>query len=488
MKEYIKEAARQDKKYQEELEQLKKGAALIDGKRAALEGGLILIEVNESLLVLVPEGATEEIIRQHHEPPFAGHLGAEKTIESVRRNFWWKGLTEQAKNVINECRVCQGTKHETGKQKGLLQPIEVPQAPWEVISLDFITGLPTTHEGDDSMMVVIDQFSKMVHYIPVRETITAEETAQKVLEGVIRLHGMPRKIISDRDVKFTSKMWTELWKGLGTQLAISSAYHPQTDGATERANRVILQMLRAYAAQNKHDWNRKLALLEFATNNATQKATGYSPFFVCNGRHPRTPNTVTSSSTKEAQAWEETIKDTQEVVREKLAISKYEMKKAYDKHRKDEAFSEGEKVMLSTKNLHFRGGSKKLAPRFIGPFIIEKKISDVSYRLSLPPEMRIFPVFHISLLKRFEGTDTSQAPDIPSEFLAIDDPYEWEVDELLDKKTEEEDGKKRTYYLVKWKDFPQEEATWEPVEHLGRLKRMMRRIDREKKKTSKTDR
>lgn len=167
------------------------------------------------------------------------------------------------------------------------------------------------------------------------------------------------------------------------------------------------------------------------------------------------------------------------MVKEKLAISKYEMKKAYDKHKRHETFEEGEKVMLSTKNLRSRGLSKKLAPRFIGPFIIEKKISDVSYRLLLPKEMKVFPVFHVSLLKRFEGSDTSQAPHVPQEFLAVEDPYEWEVDDLLGKKMEEEDGARRTYYLVKWKGFPQEEATWEPVEHLGRLKRLTRRIKNE---------
>lgn len=312
MRQYLKEAAKQDTTYQESVERLRKGEAMVDGKRAILDEGLILLEINENLLVLVPEGAQEEVVKQHHEPPFAGHFGAEKTTENIRRQYWWKGLGEKVKTYVSECRVCQGTKHETGKSKGLLQPIEPAQAPWETVSIDFITGLPVTHDGEDALMVVIDQFSKMVHYIPVKETITAEETAQRFLEGVVRLHGIPKKIISDRDVKFTSRMWTELWRSLGTQLAMSSAYHPQTDGATERANRVVLQMLRAYAAQNPNDWSKRLALLEFATNNAEQKATGYSPFFVCSGRHPRTTNTIGTSPLTRQQKMRRTGKRKQQ--------------------------------------------------------------------------------------------------------------------------------------------------------------------------------
>ncbi|GJP69722.1 hypothetical protein CLOP_g722 [Closterium sp. NIES-67] len=169
--------------------------------------------------------------------------------------------------------------------------------PWQVVSLDFITGLPPTTSSHDAILVVIDKFSKMGHFIPTHTTARTEETAQLFVRHIISQHGIPTTLISDRDPKFTSKFWKELMSLLGTKLGMSSAYHPQTDGQTERLNQIVEQLLRAACKDDISKWDLHLPVLEFAYNNATHAATGQTPFFLCYGRHPLTPQKPTTSAT-----------------------------------------------------------------------------------------------------------------------------------------------------------------------------------------------
>ncbi|GJP31517.1 hypothetical protein CLOM_g12607 [Closterium sp. NIES-68] len=176
-------------------------------------------------------------------------------------------------------------------------PLPVPEQPWQVVSLDFISGLPTTTSGHDAILVVIDKFSKMGHFIPTHTTARTEKTAQLFVHYIISQHGIPTTLISDRDPKFTSKFWKELMSLLGTKLAMSSAYHPQTDGQTERLNQIVEQLLRAACKDEISKWDLHLPVLEFAYNNATHAATGQTPFFLCYGRHPLTPQQPTMQAT-----------------------------------------------------------------------------------------------------------------------------------------------------------------------------------------------
>ncbi|CAI7883137.1 unnamed protein product [Closterium sp. NIES-54] len=175
------------------------------------------------------------------------------------------------------------------KDRGLLQPLPVPEQPWQVVSLDFITGLPSTSRGHNSILVVIDKFSKMGHFILTNATATAEATTRLFFDRIITIHGIPATLISYRDPKFTSKFWKELMGLLGTKLAMSSAYHPKTDGQIERLNQVVEQLLRTACKDDVSHWDTQLPTLEFAYNNASHAATGKTPFFLCYGREPLTP-------------------------------------------------------------------------------------------------------------------------------------------------------------------------------------------------------
>ncbi|GJP80846.1 hypothetical protein CLOP_g11046 [Closterium sp. NIES-67] len=237
------------------------------------------------------------LLEEYHDVLYAGHFGSNKTLTGIAKHYYWPHLAEDVQKFVTSCDTCQRMKSSKQKKAGLLQPLPVPEQPWQVVSLDFITALPPTSSGHDAILVVVDKFSKMGHFIPTHTTARTEETAQLFVRYIISQHGIPTTLITDRDPKFTSKFWKELMSLLGTKLAMSSAYHPQTDGQTERLNQIVQQLLRAACKDEISKWDLHLPVLEFAYNNATHAATGQTPFFLCYGRHPHTPQKPTASAT-----------------------------------------------------------------------------------------------------------------------------------------------------------------------------------------------
>ncbi|CAI7884268.1 unnamed protein product [Closterium sp. NIES-53] len=229
------------------------------------------------------------LLEEFHDLLYAGHFGSNKTLAGIAKVYYWPHMANDVQKFVTSCDTCQRMKSSKQKKAGLLQPLPVPKQPWQVVTLDFITGLPPTNAGHDAILLAIDKFSKMGHFIPTHTTARTEETAQLFLKHIISQHGIPTTLISDRDPKFTSKFWKELMSLMGTRLAMSSAYHPQTDGQTERLNQIVEQLLRAACKDNINKWDLHLPVLEFAYNNAKHAATRETPFFLCYGRHPLTP-------------------------------------------------------------------------------------------------------------------------------------------------------------------------------------------------------
>ncbi|CAI7889274.1 unnamed protein product [Closterium sp. NIES-53] len=228
------------------------------------------------------------LLEEFHDVLYAGHFGSNKTLAGIVKVYYWPHMANDVQKFVTLCDTCQGMKSSKQKKAGLLQPLPVSEQPWQVVSLDFITGLPPTNAEHDAILVVIDKFSKMGHFIPTHTTARTEETAQLFLKHIISQHGIPTTLISDWDPKFTSKFWKELMSLMGTRLAMSSAYHPETDGQTERLNQIVEQLLRAACKDDINKWDLHLPVLEFAYNNAKHAATGETPFFLCYGRHPLT--------------------------------------------------------------------------------------------------------------------------------------------------------------------------------------------------------
>ena len=234
------------------------------------------------------------ILHDHHDAPIAGHLGVDKTYAGVARSYFWPKLTQEVRRYVTSCDACQRNKSSNRQPAGLLQPLDLPGQRWEQVSMDFIVQLPKTKKNFDAIFVVVDRLTKRVHLIPTHTTATAPDTARIFFDNIFRLHGLPKIIISDRDSKFISKFWRSLFKTLGVHLALSTAYHPQTDGQTERANRTLEDMLRTFVNYRQDNWDDCLTTAEFAYKNSVQASSSYSPFYIDCGQYPITPTGFSS--------------------------------------------------------------------------------------------------------------------------------------------------------------------------------------------------
>ena len=192
-----------------------------------------------------------------------GHFGVKKTEDVLFTHFYWPRMRRDVERYVSRCTTCNKAKSRLNPH-GLYLPLPVPRAPWEDISMDFVLGLPRTKRGSDSVFVIVDRFSKMAHFIPCHKTDNASHIADLFFTEIVRLHGVPNTIVSDRDAKFLSHFWRTLWFKLGTKLLFSTTCHPQTDGQTEVVNHTLSTMLRAVLKDNLRLWEECLPHIEFA--------------------------------------------------------------------------------------------------------------------------------------------------------------------------------------------------------------------------------
>ncbi|CAI7918000.1 unnamed protein product [Closterium sp. NIES-54] len=349
---------------------------------------------------------------------------------------------------------------------------------WEkelaVVSLDFITGLPSTARGHDSILVVIDKLSKIGHFIPTNATATAEATAHLFFDLIITIHGIPATLISDRDPKFTSKFWKELMGLLGTKLAMSSAYHPQTDGQTERLNQVVEQLLRTACKDNVSHWDTQLPTLEFAYNNASHAATGKTPFFLCYRREPLTPQQPTiPAHVQAAHDFVTTMQQLWEKTQQRLTTMQTSQKQYADRQRRDHSVAVGDQVLLDTSNLNLSHLPSKLRPRFCGPFLVEAQVTPVTFHLRLPDTWKLHNAFHVQLMKpykdpnqQFQGRKLPPPPPV-----LIQDEPEYEVERVL---TNRRRGGKTLEFLLRWKGYDPNEDSWVVEADMGNARRALK--------------
>ena len=214
----------------------------------------------------------------------SGHFGVNKTIQALEYQFYWPSLKRDVSKIVSRCLTCSKAKM-TKQTTGLYAPLLVPLCPRDDVSLDFVLGLPRTSHRHDSIMVVVDRFSKMAHFVPCSKTADASRVATLFFNEIVRLHGLPSSMVSDRDVRFTSYFWKTFWHLMGTQLQFSSAYHPQTDGQTEVVNRSLGNLLRSIVGEHITSWDHVLPRAEFAFNSSVSRTTGRTPFEIVYGRY-----------------------------------------------------------------------------------------------------------------------------------------------------------------------------------------------------------
>lgn len=445
-------------------------------KQLTHQAGLYYAKAKDGTTVLViPDAGTlrQECIQDCHDATFAGHMGITKTIKLAERTFWWPSMKADIERFVKTCVHCQRNKSSNRKPAGLLKPLPIPGRRWECVSMDWITGLPVTEDKYDAIAVIVDKLTKMVRLAPCRTTDGALETAEMLLDVLFKSHGMPRTIISDRDPRFTSDLFKEICKHMRVKQAMSTAFRPQTDGQTERVNRVLGDMLRCYVAPKRDDWDKLLCLAEFAINNAYHESLGTTPFFLNYGQHPLTPVSGKFDSNVPA-ALQFTVGLQAELARAKQLLHDAQQRQ---KHYADKALREIEpyipgvsQVWLNSKHLTFKTGdsSKKLLPRWVGPFEVLDRIGELAYRLKLPAKWKIHDVFHASLLKPVK-TDGRYKGFHP--VFDLDGAGGQEVEVILSHE-EKTTGKKRPMlrkrYLVKFQGLGQEHNTWVPEKRLQR--------------------
>ena len=456
-----------------------------DFRNFEVDEGLAYLKKSDKKMLCIPniviQGRTarEIIISEAHS--MLAHLGASKTLDYLRDHVWWRDMVSDVKAFCETCHTCKTSKPSNQKPYGLLNPLSVPSYPWESIGMDFVGPLPESGNRDglfDSITVVICLLTSMVHLIPSRTNYNASQLAELMFEHVYKLHGLPKNIISDRDVLFTSTFWGQLHRLIGTKLRLSSAYHPQSDGSTERANRTITQMLRQCVHPNQKDWVAKLLAIEFAINSARSESTGFAPFFLNSGRMPRTMLWVSNSNDEFPSVRDFALQKKLAIMSAHDSILSARVKQIRDANRKRRAapFKTGELVYLATKNISFaKGLARKLIPKYIGPYKILRAFDNSSFRLELPDHLRqrgVHDVFHASLLREhipnddrlFPGRTDAQLGETP------DTEGEWAVEAILSHAGSGTDS----VFEIKWKSG---DITWLPYYQITHLQALTDYLD-----------
>ena len=449
-------------------------------------------------LLYIPKDETlrTTLMREVHDAPTGGHLGREKTYKRLTAAVYWQGVYHDVRDYVRSCVSCAQNKAHSRTASDFLHPLPIPARRWETISMDFVGPLPKTSAGHDFMLVVTCKLSKQIHLMATTKEVTAAEVAQLVYDNVVRLHGFPECIISDRDTRFTSHFWRALWKLSGTRLAMSTSYHPQTDGQTENVNRVVQDILRAFVSDSRKDWDRHLTAVEIAINSSRHASTGYTPHFLNHNQEMRLPFGIAlreAVPTVRVPAALEVMTEmaaNDETARSRLAEAQAAQEKAANRHRREVSFAVGEQVMLSTK--HLSGYQHKLACRFIGPFPITA-VGTATVTLDLPRDMKVHERVNVDKVKLYSPSvgewpgRTQESRPLPVR-VSDDGKGEYEVEAILGKRVGLEDvtsAEDPTYtvvtrsrtkaprkvsvtrYLVQWSGYSMDDCTWVSKADLG---------------------
>ncbi|XP_053563243.1 tyrosine--tRNA ligase, cytoplasmic isoform X1 [Bombina bombina] len=411
--------------------------------------------------IYLPEPLRLEIIKEHHDTPLSGHPGETRTLQLLTRLYWWPNMKRSISEYIKGCITCQTCKTEKKTPYGLLMPIPVSDRPWKQIGIDFIVDLPPS-KTHTTIMVVVDSFSKMAHFIPFHKLPSSAETATLFIEQIVRLHGVPSIVISDRGSQFTSRFWKSLCLSLGIKHQYTTSFHPQANGQVERINQWLDEYLRCFCSYQQHNWITFLPFAEFAYNNLTNSSTKLTPFFANYGYHPSfTQVSSTPSDSPLVDEFNNSLQDNFNFIKDNIIKAQNSQKYYYDLRRREPPrYQIGDQVWLSTKNLRIQVPSRKLTQKYCGPFTIVKVVNQNAVTLKLPPCMKIHATFHVSLLKPYTPT-RSKAPILPSS-LSMQDSDVYEVKELLDSRY----SRGMLQYLVRWKNYSEEEDNWEPASNI----------------------
>ena len=413
--------------------------------------------------LFVPEPLRSEVIQWGHNTGLACHPGTSRTYHLLAQRFWWPSMRKDVGSFVRACPVCNRNKTPSRPPAGLLQPLPVPHRPWSHIAMDFVTGLPQSGKYT-AILTVVDRFSKMAHFVPLPRLPSAKETAQLVLDHIFRLHGLPKDVVTDRGPQFASAFWTEFCRLMGATASLTSGYHPQSNGQSERTNQELEKALRCMASDKPRTWAGQLLWVEYAHNSLVCSATGMSPFQCVYGYQPPLfASQEGNASCPSALAQARRCRRTWARVRSTLLKTVAGYSTAANRRRTPAPeYQVGQKVWLSTRDLPLKVESRKLAQRFIGPFQVENIISPTALRLRLPATLKVHPTFHVSRVKPYvESPLVPAAPPPPPPSLLDGDPV-YQVSRLLRSRRRG----RGVQYLVDWEGYGPEERMWVPARRI----------------------
>ena len=336
--------------------------------------------------LFVPEGVRSRVLVWGHSSQFACHPGIARTSQFIRRRFWWPTLETDVREFVAACEVCARSKASHRPPAGLLRPLPIPGRPWSHIALDFVTGLPMS-QGNTTILTMVDRFSKMVHFAPLPKLPSAAETADLLVSHVVRLHGIPVDIVSDRGPQFTSRVWQAFCRGIGATVSLSSGYHPQTNGQAEQANQALEATLRCVTTSNPASWSKQLPWVEYSLNTMVSSATGLSPFQCSLGYQPPLfPSQETEVEVPSVRAQLRRCRRVWRLARNAMVSNMDRVQRAANRRRiPAPGYLPGQKVWLCARDIHLPTFARKLAPRFVGPYVIEKVLKPAQLEMMKSP-------------------------------------------------------------------------------------------------------
>ncbi|GJT04833.1 putative reverse transcriptase domain-containing protein [Tanacetum coccineum] len=371
------------------------------------------------------------IMHESHKSKYSIHPGSEKIYQDMKKLYWWPNMKVDIASYVSKCLTYAKVKAEHQRPSGLLVQPAIPEWKWDKITMDFITKLPKSSQGFDTIWVIVDRLTKSAHFLPIRENNPMDKLARLYLNRIVARHGIPVSIICDRDGRFTSNFWRSFQKALGTDLSMSTAYHSETDGQSERTIQTLEDMLRACVMDFRKDWVKHLPLAEFSYNNSYHASIKVAPYEALYGLKYRSP--VYWAEVGEAQlTGPEMIQETTEnivLIKQRIQAAQDRQKSYANLKRKPMKFEVGDKVMLKVspwKGVVRFGKRGKLNPRYVGPFKVLAKVGKVAYRLELPQELsRVHQTFHVSNLKKCYADEPLA---MPLEGVHVDDKLHlWKI-------------------------------------------------------------
>jgi len=447
-----------------------------------LEDKLLYLKDGDTQRLRIPSSKNEKLWKQilyecHDSAGFGGHFSVAKTLEKVRRFYYWPSLPKFVDAYIKSCDACQRNKSAVGRQAGKLHPLPVPTQRWAEVTMDF-AYMPKDSSGNDMCVIFVERLSKRAHLVACQSSLDAKGLAKIFMSAIYVQHGLPKIIYSDRDSLITSKFWQALWISLDTRLRLTTARHQQADGQSERMVKILKDMLRNYVNHHQDNWVEWLPSVEFAYNSTTHSSINLSPFEADLGWIPRaacTPITVESVQCPASVSFTEHLERISGRVQDDIRAALERQKVQYDKSKIHRQFAIGDLVMLNADGITLdarRGLPQSLQSRFIGPFPVTARKGGLVYKLDMSSvRAKIHDEFHVSLLKQY--VDAKDGRALPKPPPVIPDTDLYEVESILRKRIH----RGKTQYLVRWKGYSIDESTWEPLSSLSDAKDTLRKFN-----------